>query len=180
MTSILKVNQIQTTAGAVPTAADLGLNVTGSVLQVVQTEYSTPTIHSTGSGTLTTIFSGSITPKQANSKILIQVTVNLQTAVNQDGVFIGLKRNSTAIARGQSSGNRTSVFIGGGGSGVYQPQGHAMSYLDTPNSNSTIQYSVVANKRNGGNLVVNYSENDPDQADRARGLSTMILMEIAG
>ena len=35
MTSIIKVDQIQTAAGAAPTAAGLGLNVTGSVLQVV-------------------------------------------------------------------------------------------------------------------------------------------------
>ncbi len=36
MTSIIKVDQIQTLAGTAPTAADLGINVTGSVLQVVQ------------------------------------------------------------------------------------------------------------------------------------------------
>ena len=34
MTSILKVSTIQNTAGGAPTAADLGLNITGSVLQV--------------------------------------------------------------------------------------------------------------------------------------------------
>ena len=33
MTSIIKVDQIQTLAGAAPTAADLGINVTGSVLK---------------------------------------------------------------------------------------------------------------------------------------------------
>ncbi len=35
MTSILKVDQIQTTAGAAPTAADLGITGTGSVLQEI-------------------------------------------------------------------------------------------------------------------------------------------------
>ena len=34
MTSIIKVDQIQTAAGATPTAADLGINTTGSVLKV--------------------------------------------------------------------------------------------------------------------------------------------------
>jgi hypothetical protein len=33
MTSIIKVDQIQTAAGAAPTAADLGINVTGNVLK---------------------------------------------------------------------------------------------------------------------------------------------------
>jgi len=37
MTSIIKVDQIQNAAGGVPTAGDLGINTTGTVLQVVQT-----------------------------------------------------------------------------------------------------------------------------------------------
>ena len=36
MTSIIKVDQIQTAAGSTPTAADLGVNISGSLLQVVE------------------------------------------------------------------------------------------------------------------------------------------------
>ena len=36
MTSIIKVDQIQTASGATPTADDLGINVSGSLLQVVE------------------------------------------------------------------------------------------------------------------------------------------------
>ena len=35
MTSIIKVDQIQLANGSTPTAADLGINTTGSVLQVL-------------------------------------------------------------------------------------------------------------------------------------------------
>ena len=35
MTSIIKVDQIQTASGSTPTATDLGINTTGTVLQVV-------------------------------------------------------------------------------------------------------------------------------------------------
>ena len=47
MTSILKVSTIQNTAGTAPTAGDLGLNVAGTVLQVVaQTgSFSGTTVH---------------------------------------------------------------------------------------------------------------------------------------
>ena len=47
MTSILKVSTIQNTAGGAPTAADLGLNVTGSVIQVANTT-SNATVSMTG------------------------------------------------------------------------------------------------------------------------------------
>ena len=78
MTSILKVSTIQNTAGAAPTAADLGLNVAGSVLQVVHGTLPT-TLAATGaagSDYLVNIgLSASITPKSATSKILIQTSL---------------------------------------------------------------------------------------------------------
>ena len=74
MTSIIKVDQIQTAAGSTPTAADLGINTTGSVIQTVT--------HLTGDQTLTTSTtwsdaansSVSFTPKFANSKIIFSYT----------------------------------------------------------------------------------------------------------
>ena len=74
MTSIIKVDQIQTAAGATPTASDLGINTTGTVLQTVT--------HLTDDQTLTTSTtwadvggsSVSFTPKFANSKIIFSYT----------------------------------------------------------------------------------------------------------
>ena len=43
MTSIIKVDTLQKANGATPTAADLGINVTGTVLQVVEGSSSTNT-----------------------------------------------------------------------------------------------------------------------------------------
>jgi hypothetical protein len=77
MTSILKVNQIQNTAGGVPTAGDLGLNVTGSVLQVV---HNTQTGFGSSTTTLTYVDTGlsvSITPSSTSSKILVFVNTNV-------------------------------------------------------------------------------------------------------
>ena len=71
MTSIIKVDQIQTLAGTAPTAADLGINVTGSVLQVVNTIMQDNV--AIGANSNGDVMSASITPKYASSKIKINI-----------------------------------------------------------------------------------------------------------
>ena len=69
MSSILKVDTIQTTAGAAPTAKDLGLNTVGTVIQTVDSSNSTE-LTTSSSGTW--VNSGetiTITPKFATSKL---------------------------------------------------------------------------------------------------------------
>jgi len=69
MSSILKVDTIQTTAGAAPTAKDLGLNTVGTVIQTVDSSNSTE-MNTASSGTW--VDSGetiTITPKFATSKL---------------------------------------------------------------------------------------------------------------
>lgn len=72
MSSILKVDQIQNAAGGVPTAADLGLNVTGSVLQVVRngSRYASHVSTSSSSFVASGIYVD-ITPKEIGSTILV-------------------------------------------------------------------------------------------------------------
>ena len=72
MTSIIKVDQIQTTAGGAPTAADLGINVTGTILtsktfRIPSSAYNMA-VNSTD---IVQWFSESFTTKRANSKVLI-------------------------------------------------------------------------------------------------------------
>ena len=69
MSSILKVDQIQLSNGNTPTAGDLGLNTTGSVLQVTDADGSQAT--STTVGSWINIMSATITPTATNSKILV-------------------------------------------------------------------------------------------------------------
>lgn len=95
MTSILKVDTIQTTAGAAPTANGLGLNVSGSLLQVV--EYHS-TAAFTVNGTAVKLFDQSITTKQANSKIMIFLSVG-RSGYNQDvdiALALGFKTGSAS------------------------------------------------------------------------------------
>lgn len=72
MTSIIKVDQIQNAAGGVPTAGDLGLNTTGTVLQAVRNG----NLNSGHISTTSTSFTASgiyvdITPKKIGSTILV-------------------------------------------------------------------------------------------------------------
>ena len=72
MTSIIKVDQIQTAAGGVPTAGDLGLNTTGTVLQAVRNgNLNSGHISTTSTSFTATGIYVDITPKKIGSTILI-------------------------------------------------------------------------------------------------------------
>ena len=72
MTSILKVDQIQNTAGGVPTATDLGLNVSGNVLQVVRSgNLYSEMIETTSTSFVASGIYVDITPKKIGSTILV-------------------------------------------------------------------------------------------------------------
>ena len=71
MSSILKVDTIQTTAGAAPTTKDLGF-AAGSVIQVQHTVNTTGDAASTASTfPIASGFKLSITPKFTSSKVLV-------------------------------------------------------------------------------------------------------------
>lgn len=79
MTSILKVDEIQTTSGAAPTAQSLGLNTAGNVVQAVQHLHAATSTGNLGRIELnatgfTDIFSQNITTKLANSVIHVSTT----------------------------------------------------------------------------------------------------------
>jgi len=99
MTSIIKVDQIQTAAGGTPTAGDLGLSVTGSV--IATHEFTSPTTSDTAisSGTFATLDTFTLDVKRANSKMIWFVdtqqyikstgNTNLAWRLQVDGVSVG-------------------------------------------------------------------------------------------
>ena len=85
MSSILKVDQIQNTAGNTPTAADLGLNVSGNTVQM---QYTTRTSGSVSTTTTKVEFmSVTITPKFSNSKLKVTVHCEIQQNAGNDAHF---------------------------------------------------------------------------------------------
>ena len=105
MTSILKVDQIQLANGNTPTASDLGLNTTGSVLQVKQA-FKTDT--STGASSSFADIGGmsvTITPSSASSKFLI--TFHAAITMYDNTIQVRLMRDSTPIGLGNGGRNKS-------------------------------------------------------------------------
>lgn len=164
MTSILKVNQIQNTTGGVPTAADLGLNVTGSVLQVVDATGSTETQIGSGSqGTwVTTDASITITPSFASSKVYI---THMAGGLSQYAQDIGLRllRGSTVTYESERFGYQVS-------NQNWTPANYPLSYVDTPSTTSATTYTIQI-RHNSSIGVIRHCDN---------ATWSMVAMEIAG
>lgn len=149
-------------ASGVPTRAQMPV---GSVLQVVNATYGTPTSNSTTTFA-TTGLTASITPSSATSKIYINVHMgSIQNNNAGNGVnFILLRNSSTlfyfAIVHGYTNSNLVTVSSGGG-----------TTYLDSPATTSAVSYTVhFASNSGGGQVVIT-------QANGAA--SSITLMEIA-
>ena len=158
MTSIIKVDTLQKANGATPTAADLGINTTGTVLQVVEGEYNTQT-DITSQSYVDTGLSVTITPKFSSSKVY--VITNLHTFVNGVGIIgVNILRGSTSILETQGSSgyqdNSTDVV--------------SMTKLDSPATTSATIYKVQVN---------HYAASGTMRINQLGG-SRITVMEIAG
>jgi hypothetical protein len=112
MTSIIKVDQIQTAAGGVPTAGDLGVNVTtadmpsGGVLQVANV-YSTNSIAVTSTARLS-LDSYTFTPLRSGSKFVITFFLQANWGNLNHGFGAFMYKDGVEIA---ASGNSHSVYL---------------------------------------------------------------------
>ena len=164
MTSLIKVDAIQKLNGSVPKASDLGLNVTGNVLQVVTastgTEVSTTSSSFSDSGLTATI-----TPTSTSNKVLIIFTV--QRFINISGGYGDLKlvRDSTDL---QTYGFS---HYSGGATNMSSP---SYQHLDSPSTTSATTYKIQFNNRASGTVFCQYDDANGE------GVSTIALMEIAG
>jgi len=163
MTSILKVNQIQNTAGAAPTATDLGLNVTGSVVQVVVGTISSSTT-TTSSSLVDTGLTASITPTSSSNKILVLATITGAGVANGSGVRMKLFRGSTDLGFISSTGTYS-----GSANAVHLEHGWSVSVLDTPSTTSSTTYKVQHSIATNGTVYIS----------GGNSISSITLMEIA-
>lgn len=191
MTSILKVSEIQDPTNsntALTIDASGNTKIPGGVVQVVSTtKTDTQSISGT---TFTDVLTATITPKFANSKILIKCDLNFST-VNTSSTALGerygaakLYRDTTQIALGDAAGSRAQVWFSSNttnttsdGFRVAQSSG---SYLDSPATTSAITYRVkCADTYSSTTTVINRTGPDNDAAYNHRGASTLTLIEIA-
>ena len=175
MSSIIKVDQIQLADGSTPTAGDLGLNTTGSVLQVVS---GTANNHSISGSSTTYMQSGdtiTITPKSSSSKILVvfNTSAHLNTATTSGGAqrgFYTIFRGSTDIGSGNGDGVIMIRKYGNGATNHYAEFPMSIQVVDTPNTTSAITYEARFKSQNGEQVGYTYDA----------FLRTFYAMEIAG
>ena len=188
MTGILKVDTIQKNNGATPTAADLGLNITGNILQVVQTVMDDNYIYSTNSAFNLPGLSATITPKAATSKILISCVLHYGQGFSTDGddfvIRLRVLRNGTALSYTQDS-NRLSGDYAVYKSGFNRLQMEVAHFqrLDSPNSISALTYQIQlwTGGWNTNDVGINRPYRfDDDNYVVSRARSTITLMEVAG
>ena len=180
---MLRVNRIL--CNILATALEFATAPSGKVLQVIQaTKLGTQTINGSGADspeTFTDItdLSASITPASASNKILILANV---MGSSDNNSFLTVFRGATNLASPTSPSGRTPTFAGDFLNAVDNDKSFTYSiiYLDSPSTTSSTTYKVGASIWSANSLYVNKAETDTDAGWQPRGVSTLIVMEIAG
>tara|TARA_R110000782_G_scaffold154784_1_gene247090 strand:+ start:677 stop:1240 length:564 start_codon:yes stop_codon:yes gene_type:complete len=187
MTSIIKVDTLQTAAGGVPTAGDLGLNVAGTVLQVVSATKTNTQASSVASGGEYAVsgLSVNITPTSSTSKFLLIGQVSGARNGNLPILAWLFKRDSTSVGIGDASSNRGRITSGHlivSGADANSITSVSGNYLDSPSTTSQITYSISGYNVSGAtrSYYINYAPSGADDAGGSRQISTLTVMEIAG
>jgi|TARA_R100000482_G_C5127429_1_gene149612 hypothetical protein len=135
MSSILRVDSIQTSSGGSATASSLGIGGVGKLGQVLQAEYGTAVTLNT-SGFTDTGLSLAITPSATSSKILVSVVQSIYLDGGGAGITLRILRDSTSVftqpvnyARYHGSASNERIF-------------YPIQYLDSPSSTSAITYKT--------------------------------------
>jgi hypothetical protein len=151
---------------------------TGSVLQVVTANKTDTFSTSSTSFTDITSLSVSITPSSASSKILIMAYISAQGTPAATVTQHRLVRGATAIAVGDAASSRTQASAGLYSSVVDTTQQATIVFLDSPATTSSTTYKCQM-RVNGSTGYVNRTSSDTDNANNARTISTITVMEIA-
>jgi hypothetical protein len=150
----------------------------GAVLQVVSTNKTDTFSTSSTSFTDITSLSVSITPSSASNKILIMAYISAQGTPAATVTQHRLVRGATAIAVGDAASSRTQASAGLYSSVSDTTQQATIVFLDSPATTSSTTYKCQM-RVNGSTGYVNRTSSDTDNANNARTISTITVMEIA-
>ena len=181
MSSELRVDKIIPTSG-VPTGGG------GGIIQIKQT-YKTDvyTVNAQGTHDITGL-NVTITPKFATSKILIMCDICGHAHNGMGGAF-KMRRTvsgtATILGLADSAGNRQvssftgHLFSGDEGSAGYRIETATARILDSPNTTSQITYQVTVSTIEASLYCINRSENDLNNNDHCRNVSSITVMEVS-
>jgi hypothetical protein len=185
MTSIIKVDTIQTAAGGTPTATSLG--ILGGIVSLNQAINQTRSTIVGTAGGFTDVpgVSITVTPSSVNSKFLIFARVYGESASSDGHSWsMAIFRNTTNINAGTGS-TAASHVISTAGSDYFNddrnstPQTWNATTLDAPNTTSSITYKLVmANQGGTETFYLNGTVSDLAADAYERGSSEIIVMEI--
>jgi len=170
MASIIKVDTIQTAAGGTPTAADLGIDTSGSVVNFLTIEETAYTSISTQTFTATP-FTLSITPKSATNKLYLVLSVNgINNSTSTTAARFELYQDGSSIAYL----NDIAGFFNATGNS--QDSSFSASYTMTAGTTEETTFTVYWRCHSSG-VTCRYN-NYSSGNNRTR--SSLTLMEIAG
>jgi len=182
MTSIIKVDEIQTTSGS-----GFVKPMAGSIIQIQYDQYTGTDTQSLSAQTDTEVnnLSVTITPTSTSSIIKLEAQVFFEYGDNNeyDHIFF-FYRGTTKL--GQAAAGSRNVGISQG-TNAYSatdasttPNVLHMTFFDEPSTTSATSYKVGTNFYNASTLYINRTVNDGSAANIERGVSFISATEIAG
>ena len=168
MSSILRVDSIQTSSGGSATASGLGIGGVGKIGQVVNVNKTDTFNSSSGSYVDVTGLSASITRSATTSKIFVNLTLYVSNDTQTSNTFAKIVRDSTGL---QESINR----IPQEAQAVYRTYNISMTHLDSPSSTSALTYKLQM-LTNAGTFYVNRAANQGGFS--GTHTATLTLMEV--
>ena len=129
--------------------------------------------------------SASITPFSTSNKILIQVCVFYEATTSEHEILWDIYRDTTKLGSpkvGNRGGGIAAAAVGNASANQDStPETRYYQFIDTPNSTSAITYAAAySSSATSGSLHLNRTVTDTDSAAFERGVSSIILQEIAG
>ena len=159
----------------------------GKVLQIkhaIKTD--TQDFGSISQGAETAIpFVASITPSSASNKILVQMMITMDQNTTH-GTFATAKKTTgvttTEPAVGDAAGNRHRVTTGTNDNATSTLRNINIFFVDTAGTTNQIDYGFTLshNDNNPVTIYLNYHGGDSDYSYNGRGVSSIVLTEIAG
>ena len=168
-------------AGNVLTAAEMNsLRGAFRILQVVTATLDT-TASTSSTSFVDTGLSVSITPSSATNKVAVFATPLIGKDNGAHSAVVTLLRDSTNLMVPDTPGSRTPGYsmLPGDISGIqYQMLPLSIAWLDSPATTSATTYKVQY-LTSGGNVYINRTAVDTNTAVFARGVSSIIAMEVS-
>ena len=163
-TTVGNLTLTNTTISSTATALPYASLPTGSVLQVVNSKYSTE-VQSSTTTYVDTGLTATITPKFSTSKILILISQNgLQKSNSNTSIEIQLLRNGSVISLLENGAGYNA------GTGANYIGGISANYLDSPATTSALTYKTQTCSA-GNTAIISVQVNS--------ATSTITLMEIS-